>query len=116
MIKIEAIIKPEKATTIGLSLEEAGVGGYFLSNVTGKGNQKGVEVTTGRGTTKITRSSVPKTLITTVVDDSQRKKVIEILLENAKTGEGEIGDGKIFITKIDEAIRVRTSETGKEAL
>ncbi|MBK65345.1 MAG: hypothetical protein CL769_00100 [Chloroflexi bacterium] len=116
MIKIEAIIKPEKATAIGLSLEEAGVGGYFLSNVTGKGNQKGVEVTTGRGTTKITRSSVPKTLITTVVDDSQRKKVIEILLENAKTGDGEIGDGKIFITKIDEAIRVRTSETGKEAL
>ena len=116
MIKIEAIIKPEKATAIGLSLEEAGDGGYFLSNVTGKGNQKGVEVTTGRGTTKITRSSVPKTLITTVVDDSQRKKVIEILLENAKTGDGEIGDGKIFITKIDEAIRVRTSETGKEAL
>ena len=69
MIKIEAIIKPEKATSIGLALEDAGVGGYFLSNITGKGNQKGVEVTTGRGTNKITRSSVPKTVITTVVDD-----------------------------------------------
>ena len=49
MIKIEAIIKPEKATAIGLSLEEAGVGGYFLSNVTGKGNQKGNHNLTGKG-------------------------------------------------------------------
>ena len=116
MIKIEAIIKPEKATSIGLALEEAGVGGYFLSNITGKGNQKGVEVTTGRGTTKITRSSVPKTVITTVVDDSQKQTVLDIVLENAKTGDGEIGDGKIFITKVEEVIRVRTNETGKEAL
>tara|TARA_E500000081_G_scaffold147420_1_gene171660 strand:+ start:2543 stop:2893 length:351 start_codon:yes stop_codon:yes gene_type:complete len=116
MIKIEAIIKPERANSIGLALEDAGVGGYFLSNVSGKGNQKGVEVTIGRGTTKITRSSVPKTIITTVVDDSQKQKVIDILLDNAKTGDGEIGDGKIFITKVEEAIRVRTSESGKEAL
>ena len=116
MIKIEAIIKPEKDNSIGLALEEAGVGGYFLSNITGKGNQKGVEVTTGRGTTKITRSSVPKTVITTVVDDSQKQKVLDIVLEYAKTGEGEIGDGKIFITNVDEVIRVRTNETGKEAL
>ena len=83
MIKIEAIIKPEKATSIGLALEEAGVGGYFLSNITGKGNQKGVEVTTGRGTNKITRSSVPKTVITTVVDDSQKQTVLDIVLEYA---------------------------------
>ena len=116
MIKIEAIIKPEKANSIGVALEEAGVGGYFLSNITGKGNQKGVEVTTGRGTTKMTRSSVPKTVITTVVDDSQKQKVLDIILEYAKTGEGEIGDGKIFITKIDEVIRVRTNETREEAL
>ena len=88
MIKIEAIIKPEKANAIGLALEEAGVGGYFLSNISGKGNQKGVEVTTGRGTTKLTRSSVPKTIITTVVDDSQKQKVLDILLDNAKSGDG----------------------------
>ena len=96
MIKIEAIIKPEKANSIGLALEEAGVGGYFLSNITGKGNQKAV--------------------ITTVVDDSQKQKVLDIVLEYAKTGDGEIGDGKIFITKVEEVIRVRTNETGKEAL
>ena len=115
MIKIEAVIKPEKATEIGLALMDAGVGGYFLSNVTGKGNEKGIEATAG-GTKKFRRSSVPKTIITTVVDESQKDKVINILLKNAKTGDGEIGDGKIFISKVDEVIRVRTNQTGKEAL
>tara|TARA_B100000945_G_scaffold7692_1_gene6300 strand:+ start:1544 stop:1891 length:348 start_codon:yes stop_codon:yes gene_type:complete len=115
MIKIEAVIKPEKATAIGLALMDAGIGGYFLSNVTGKGNEKGIEVTTG-GTKKFRRASVPKTIITTVVDESQKDKVINILLKNAKTGDGEIGDGKIFISKVDEVIRVRTNQTGKEAL
>ena len=115
MIKIEAVIKPEKATEIGMALMDAGVGGYFLSNVTGKGNEKGIEVTAG-GTKKFRRASVPKTIITTVVDDSQKDMVINILLKNAKTGDGEIGDGKIFISKVDEVIRVRTNQTGKEAL
>ena len=68
MIKIEAVIKPEKAAEIGMALMDAGVGGYFLSNVTGKGNEKGIEVTTG-GTKKFRRASVPKTIITTVVDE-----------------------------------------------
>ena len=115
MIKIEAIIKPEKASEIGMALMDAGIGGYFLSNVTGKGNEKGIEVTTG-GTKKFRRSSVPKTIITTVVEDSQKQKVLDILLKIAKTGEGEIGDGKIFISKVDEAIRGRTSESGSDAL
>ena len=115
MIKIEAVIKPEKATAIGMALMDAGVGGYFLSNVTGKGNEKGIEVTTG-GTKKFRRGSVPKTIITTVVDESQKDMVINILLKNAKTGDGEIGDGKIFISNVEEVIRVRTNERGKEAL
>ena len=115
MIKIEAIIKPEKASQIGMALMDSGVGGYFLSNVTGKGNEKGIEATIG-GTKKVRRSSVPKTIITTVVEDSQKQKVLDILLKIAKTGDGEIGDGKIFITKVEEAIRVRTNESGTEAL
>ena len=115
MIKIEAVIKPEKAAAIGMALMDAGVGGYFLSNVTGKGNEKGIEVTTG-GTKKFRRASVPKTIITTVVDESQKDMVINILLKNAKTGDGEIGDGKIFISNVEEVIRVRTNERGKEAL
>ena len=70
MIKIEAVIKPEKATEIGMALMDAGVGGYFLSNVTGKGNEKGIEVTTG-GTKKFRRASGPKTIITTVLKTSK---------------------------------------------
>ena len=116
MLKIEAIVRPENASAIGSALEEAGCGGYYLLNITGKGNQKGVEVLTGRGTSAITRSSMPKTLIVTVVDDNLKDKVIEVLMKVAKTGEGSIGDGKIFISKIDEAVRIRTGETGKKAL
>ena len=115
MIKIEAVIKPEKAAAIGMALMDAGVGGYFLSNVTGKGNEKGIEVTTG-GTKKFRRASVPKTIITTVVDESQKDMVINILLKNAKTGDGEIGDGKIFVVPVDSALRIRTDETGEDAI
>ena len=115
MIKIEAVIKPEKAAAIGMALMDAGVGGYFLSNVTGKGNEKGIEVTTG-GTKKFRRATVPKTIITTVVDESQKEMVISILLKNAKTGDGEIGDGKIFVVPVDSALRIRTDETGEDAI
>ena len=104
MIKIEAVIKPEKAAEIGMALMDAGVGGYFLSNVTGKGNEKGIEVTTG-GTKKFRRATVPKTIITTVVDESQKEMVISILLKNAKTGDGEIGDGKLSLIHIYEPTR-----------
>ncbi len=116
MLKIEAIVRPEKASVIGPALEEVGCGGYYLLNITGKGNQKGVEVLTGRGTSAITRSSMPKTLIVTVIDDKLKDKVIDVIQKVAKTGEGSIGDGKIFISKIDEVIRVRTGDTGIKAL
>ncbi|MBN33004.1 MAG: hypothetical protein CL906_03655 [Dehalococcoidia bacterium] len=116
MIKIEAVIRPEMASSIGELLEEAGVGGYYMTNVTGKGNQKGVEVLTGRGTSAITRAAIPKTLITTVVSDELKDKVVNILISGAKSGEGSIGDGKIFISKIEEAVRIRTNEKGKKAL
>ena len=61
---------------------------------------------TGRGTSTITRSAIPKTLITTVVSDDLKNKVIDILISGAKSGEGSIGDGKIFISKVDDAIRI----------
>jgi nitrogen regulatory protein PII len=116
MLKIEAIVRPEKASLIGPALENAGCGGYYLLNITGKGNQKGVEVLTGRGTSAITRSSMPKTLVVTVVDDKLKDKVINVIQDVAKTGDGSIGDGKIFISKIDEVVRVRTGEKGLTAL
>jgi len=116
MLKIEAIVRPERANSIGSALEEVGAGGYYMVNITGKGNQKGVEVLTGRGTSSITRSAIPKTLIVTVISDDLKDKVIDVLISGAKTGSGSIGDGKIFISKMDDAIRVRTKDKGKKAL
>ena len=116
MLKIEAIVRPERANSIGSTLEEAGAGGFYMVNITGKGNQKGVEVLTGRGTSSITRSALPKTLIVTVIPDKMKKSIIEVLIDGAKTGEGVIGDGKIFVSKIDEAIRIRTNDAGDKAL
>ena len=100
MIRIDAIIKPERVNLVLEAMSEAGCTGFTYSNVTGKGNQEGVEVLTGRGSSTQNRSSVPKVLVTA-----------------AKTSdEGQIGDGKIFISEVSDVIRVRTGESGNKAL
>ena len=63
MVKIEAVIRPEKVSLVVEALERVGCGGFHLLNVTGRGNQKGIEIFVGRGTSSTTRSSLPKTLI-----------------------------------------------------
>jgi nitrogen regulatory protein PII len=117
MIKIEAVVRPERVNVVVEALLDAGCGGYHVSNVTGKGTQQGVEVFTGRGATTTTRAALPKTVITTVVKASMKDAVIEAILDASKTGEeGQIGDGKIFISPISEVIRVRTGEKDDAAL
>ena len=117
MIKIEAVVRPERVNVVVDALLEAGCGGYHVSNVTGKGAQQGVEVFTGRGATTTTRAALPKTVITTVVKASMKDAVIEAILEASKTGEeGQIGDGKIFVSPVSEVIRVRTGERDDAAL
>jgi nitrogen regulatory protein PII len=117
MIKIEAVVRPERVNVVVEALLDAGCGGYHVSNVTGKGTQQGVEVFTGRGATTTTRAALPKTVITTVVKASMKDAVIEAILDASKTGEeGQIGDGKIFISSISEVIRVRTGEKDDAAL
>jgi nitrogen regulatory protein PII len=116
-IKIEAVVRPERVNVVVEALLDAGCGGYHVSNVTGKGTQQGVEVFTGRGATTTTRAALPKTVITTVVKASMKDAVIEAILDASKTGEeGQIGDGKIFISPISEVIRVRTGEKDDAAL
>ena len=89
----------------------------YFSNVTGKGNQDGVEVFTGRGSSTQNRSSVPKVLVTAVTEKSNQKKVVDAIVTAAKTSdEGQIGDGKIFISEVSDVIRVRTGESGNKAL
>ena len=117
MIKIEAVVRPERVNPVVDALLEVGCGGYHVANVTGKGNQQGVEVFTGRGAAITTRAALPKSVVTTVVGDSLKDAVVAAIMEAAKSGEeGQIGDGKIFISPITEVIRVRTGERNTEAL
>ena len=117
MIKIEAVVRPERVNLVVDALEDAGCAGYHLFNIHGAGQQGGVEVFTGRGAGTTTRSALPKTLITIVVSDAKKDSVIEAIISSARTGEeGAIGDGKIFITEIADAIRVRTGERGDSAI
>jgi len=117
MIRIDAIIKPERVNVVLEAMSESGCTGFTYSNVTGRGNQDGVEVFTGRGSSTQNRSSVPKVLVTVVTEKSNKKKVVDAIISAARTNEeGQIGDGKIFISEISEVIRVRTGESGEKAI
>ena len=117
MISIEAVVRPERINQVTEALVAAGCQGFYYYNVTGQGRQGGVEVFVGRGGQTITRSSLPKTVVRTVVNDDMKDRVISAIIGAARgPGEGAIGDGKIFITKVEDAIRVRTSEHGAAAL
>jgi nitrogen regulatory protein PII len=117
MICIEAVVRPERVSSVTLALEEVGVPGFYYYNVTGQGRQAGVEVFVGRAGQTSTRSAVQKTCIRTVVEDGIKEKVITAIIEASKSpGEGEIGDGKIFVTAMLDLARVRTNERGEEAL
>ena len=114
MIKIEAIFRPERVSSVTEALQTIGVTGFHYQNVTGQGQQAAVEVVTGRGGTSSTRGSVSKTLLVTVIEDSQKDAVIETIVSTTRSG--EIGDGKIFISQISDVVRVRTGESGDSAI
>lgn len=117
MISIEAIVRPERINEVTQALENAGCRGFYYCNVTGQGQQRGVEVFVGRGGQMERRHSVPKTLIRTVVTDDMKDTVIAAIIAAARSdGEGEIGDGKIFVTPVLETVRVRTNERGDAAV
>ena len=113
MLKIEAIFRPERVGAVTNSLLAVGVTGFHYQNVTGQGQQKGVEVVTGRGG-QTTRSASAKTLLVTVISDDKKDAVVEAIVSAARTG--EIGDGKIFVSEVSDTIRVRTGESGSSAI
>ncbi len=112
MKKIEAIIRPFKLDDVKEALVEEGIRGLTISEVRGYGRQKG-HTETYRGS-EYRIEFVPKIKIEVVVDDSIADKVIDAILRTAKTG--QVGDGKIFITDVKDAIRIRTEESGNQAL
>jgi nitrogen regulatory protein PII len=117
MISIEAIVRPERVSQVTAALVEAGCPGFYYYNITGQGRQHGVEVFIGRGGAMATRSTVPKTLIRTVVNEDQKDGIVAAIVAAAKgPGEGEIGDGKIFVSQIEDAVRVRTGDHGSAAI
>ncbi len=112
MKKIEAIIKPFKLDDVKRALQDMNIEGMTVSEVKGFGRQKG-HAELYRGAEYIV-DFVPKVKIEIVVPEENTQPVVDALLGSARTG--KIGDGKIFISTIDEAIRIRTGERGKEAL
>ena len=117
MISIEAVVRPERINQVTEALLAAGCSGFYYYNVTGQGQQRGVEVIIGRAGQTGTRSSVPKTVIRSVVRDDLKDKVVAAIIEAARSpGDGQIGDGKIFVTQVASVIRVRTGEKDAEAI
>jgi len=112
MKKIECIIRPEKLDDVKEALDEAGIMGLTVTDVLGCGRQKGrKEVYRG---IEYTLNLLPKIKIETVVSDGDVEKIAKIIIDTAKTG--LIGDGKIFISTIDDVYRIRTGETGEIAI
>src|SRR5579863_1915063 len=112
MTKLEAIIQNSKLDAVKTALQEIGVEGMTVIEVRGHGRQKGhTEVYRGR---EYSVDLIPKTKLEVVLVDAMVDKAVQAILASARTG--KIGDGKIFLSKVDEAIRIRNDERGEGAL
>jgi nitrogen regulatory protein P-II 1 len=112
MTKVEAIIQPSRFESVKEALHEIGVEGMTVSEVRGHGRQKGhTEVYRGR---EYEVDLLPKIKIEMVLPDKMVDSAVQAILSAAKTG--KIGDGKVFLSKVDEAIRIRNEERGENAL
>ena len=112
MKKIEAIIKPFKLEDVKEALKDIGVTGMTLTEVKGFGRQKGhTEIYRG---SEYTVDFLPKNKIEVVVADNQVKTVVDAIVKAARTG--KIGDGKVFVSPLEDAIRIRTDERGDQAV
>ena len=112
MIKIEAVIRPNVLDAVKACLDEIGVHGLTVTEVRGAGKQKGY--TQHYRGEEYAVNLLPKIKLEVVVPDVAAQEVVDTIIASAKTG--AIGDGKIFLSHIDEAIRIRTSERGDDAL
>jgi nitrogen regulatory protein P-II 1 len=112
MKKIEAIIKPFKLDEVKEALNAIGIHGMTITEVKGFGRQKGhVEVYRG---TEYEVNFIPKIKVEVVIPDSLKDQVISTIIEKAKTG--NIGDGKLFLSSLEDVIRIRTGDRGEAAI
>jgi nitrogen regulatory protein P-II 1 len=112
MKKVEAIIKPFKLDDVKEALSALGISGMTVSEVKGYGRQQG-HTELYRGAEYVV-DFLPKIKIEMVIEDSMEDKVVDAIVQAARTG--KIGDGKIFVSEVGKVIRVRTGETGAEAI
>ena len=112
MKKIEAIIKPFKMEDVKEALAEIGIEGMTVSEVKGFGRQKGhTEIYRG---SEYTVDFLPKVKFEIVLSEERVQKAVDVIVQSAKTG--KIGDGKVFVLPIEEAVRIRTEERGEAAI
>jgi nitrogen regulatory protein P-II 1 len=112
MKKIEAIVRHFKLEDVKNALIEKGISGMTITEVRGFGRQKGhTEMYRG---TEYRVDFVPKVKVEVVVDDNKLKSAIDAIVKVAQTG--QVGDGKIFVSTLDETVRIRTGETGSDAI
>lgn len=112
MKMVEAVVKPFKLDEVKEALTKAGIQGMTVEEVKGFGRQKGhTELYRGA---EYSVDFLPKVKIQILVSDGKAAKVVEVITDSAKTG--KIGDGKIFVTPVDEVIRIRTGEKGEDAI
>lgn len=112
MKEIVAIIRPEKLQIVKEALEDAGCHGLTVTEVKGRGRQLGITESYRGSNYKV--DLLPKTKLELIVKDEHADIVIDTIVKNAQTG--DIGDGKIFISNIDDVVRIRTNERGEKAV
>ncbi len=112
MKKIEAVIRPERLDVVREALDAKGFSGMTVTQVEGRGRQKGITLQWRAGEYRV--EFLPKVKLEIVVNDEDVEQVVDIICDAAATG--KIGDGKIFILPVDDVVRVRTKERGKDAI
>lgn len=112
VVRIEAIIRPNRLDEVKTALDDAGIHGISVIEIKGAGKQKGY--TQHYRGSEYQVNLLPKIMIVVVVPDSDQDAIVNVIAEAAKTG--DIGDGKIFVSPVTEAVRIRTGERGKVAV
>lgn len=114
MKKIEAIVRRESFPDIDAALKQAGISGLTFFDAEGRGKSKGREMVSGRGARTYQAEYVERTKLEIIVKDPDAKKVIEIILAHAKSGES--GDGKIFVSNVEEGYDITSGLSGEESI
>ena len=114
MKKIEAIVRREVFPDIDNALKLAGIGGLTFFDAEGRGRAKGREMVSGRGAATYQTEYIERTKLEIIVNDSDAKKVIDMIIVHAKTG--SVGDGKIFVSKVEEGYDISSGQAGEGSI